>query len=334
MIPRGATYGAAMAAGRALLQAADVQMAALDTRLLAAAAANLDTAELIGRAGDVVPPECVERLDGFLARRAAGEPVARILAAKEFWGRAFRVSTATLVPRPDTEILVEAVLEAVPDRRAALRICDLGTGTGAILVALLCELPGSGGWGVDICAEAVRVARANAEALGVGDRAVFYEAGFHEAGFHEAGLRGAGLRGAGLQAGSGGPFDIVVSNPPYIRSGDIADLPAEVRDHDPRQALDGGPDGLDAYRCILDRLPAILAPRALVAFEVGRGQAGAVLEMCANAGIGALGVRRDLAGIDRVVHGWWDPPRPLDGQRKKRLEKSALPDSVATRTEG
>jgi len=223
-------------------------------------------------------------LSGALARRLAGEPVARIVGAWEFWGLPFGLAPDTLVPRADTETLVETALARHPDPARPLRILDLGTGSGCILVALLSERARAFGVGLDRSESALIQARANAAANGVGARAAFVCADW--------------------TAGLGGAFDLVVSNPPYIPAGHIATLADEVRLHDPAAALDGGADGLDAYRRILAEVargPVRLAEDASLVFEVGHDQAEAVLALGQEHGFVPGGVTRDLAGHARVV---------------------------------
>ncbi len=225
------------------------------------------------------------RMETFVGRRLAGEPVDRILGRREFWSLSLRLSRETLSPRPDTETVVEAALTAVrasqngPER--APKILDLGVGSGAILLALLAELPAATGVGVDRSEDAVRTARENARQLGFAARASF----------------GVGDWGAAI--GRGG-FGLVVSNPPYIASATIESLAVEVRDHDPRAALDGGADGLDAYRAILPDLGRLLAPGGTAVLEVGAGQADLVSEMAAALGF-AVTARNDLGGLPRVL---------------------------------
>lgn len=280
------TFRAALAEARAMLGRAGVPNAGLDARLLMSDAAGIATAALIAREGEELPDLAEAAFQSHLNRRLAGAPVARILGEKEFWGLPFRVSEATLVPRPETEILVEIVLGYARSRtNAAIGICDLGTGTGAILVALLSELPWARGAAVDISQAALEIARNNAERLGVLTRISFHHADFGNA--------------------PDGPFDVVVSNPPYVRSGAIAGLQPEVREHDPRVALDGGPDGLGAYRSILARAPSILKEDGLLALEVGHDQGAAVAALCRAVGFGGVAVSPDLAGTDRMVSGRW-----------------------------
>ena len=207
--------------------------------------------------------------------------MARLLGAREFWGLEFELSADTLVPRPETETLVEAVLAARPDRAAALRIADLGTGTGALLAALLSEYPRAHGVGTDISDAALTVARANLAGLSLADRADFVLSDW-----------GGALAG---------PFDVIVVNPPYIASADISGLDPEVRDHEPRRALDGGPDGLIAYRRIVADLPRLLAPGGIAVLELGIGQDVAVGELAQAAGLSVRGVAADLAGVPRAL---------------------------------
>lgn len=277
------TYGAALAEARAALARAGVDGAARDARLLLLDAAGLDAAALIARDREDISRVARSAFDAHMKRRMAGEPVARILGQKEFWGLPFKLDAATLVPRDDTETLVERVLEEARRRPPDISICDLGTGSGAILIALLTELPEAHGTATDISQAALAMARENADRLGVAARIAFREASFAQ--------------------GPCGRFDMVVSNPPYVESGAIAGLSREVRDHDPRAALDGGPDGLDAYRTILGRLPELVAEGGFVAFEVGHEQGERVAALCREARLEDISIARDLAGRDRVVTG-------------------------------
>jgi len=216
---------------------------------------------------------------GLAARRATGEPIARILGEKEFYGLSLILSPETLVPRPDTETVVDAVL-ASTERSAGTAILDLGTGSGAILLALLTELPNATGVGIDRSAEAVATAAKNAERLGIARRAQF--------------------RPGDWMAGIERRFDLVVSNPPYIARDEIESLPVEVRAHDPHVALDGGADGLDAYRAVFPDLDRVLTAEGRGFFEIGFGQATDVAALAKQSGFGCLFVR-DLAGTERVA---------------------------------
>jgi release factor glutamine methyltransferase len=264
-----------------------IESAELDARLLAGAVLGLDLTGLISAAARRLNDDEATRLDDFARRRLAGEPVARILGVKEFWGLPLSLTPATLVPRPDTETIVEAALDLLRmeyEDDHPLRIADIGTGSGAILLALLSEKPDAFGIGTDISEAALRTAKANAGQLGLASRTAFVACDYVSA-----------LSGA---------FDLIVSNPPYIRSGDIDALAVEVRDHDPRRALDGGLDGLDAYRRIAPEAVRLLAPRGSLILEVGHDQSAAVEALIATAGLSLPGApKADLAGIRRAVTG-------------------------------
>ena len=261
--------------------------AELDARLLIGHALGLDLTGLITAAQRQVTPDEAARLEEFARRRLAGEPVARILGEKEFWGLPLQLSSATLVPRPDTETVVELALEllrAGGDLSRPLRIADLGTGSGAILLALLSELPAARGFGTDISEDALQTAAANAARAGLSDRATFVACDY--------------------ASGLAGPFDLIVSNPPYIRSTDIGGLAVEVRNHDPLAALDGGADGLDAYRALIPPAASLLAPGAALVVEAGEGQSGQIQALMTAAGLTpATAPKADLAGIPRAVAG-------------------------------
>ena len=216
-------------------------------------------------------------------RRFAREPVARIVGSKEFWSLKLSLTDATLVPRPETETVVEAALAAIDaqsPRTRLRRIADLGTGSGALLLALMRELPNAFGVGTDTSPRALMVARANARRLGVAPVAFI---------------------ACDMAAAFCGPFDLIVSNPPYIRSGDIDALAPEVRDFDPRAALDGGPDGLDCFRAIAAAVPALLAPDGVLVVELGAGQAPAAAALFAAAGLAPWPPRTDLHGVPRAL---------------------------------
>jgi len=269
----------------ARFRSAGLESAELDGRLLVGAALGLDLTGMITAANRALTSDESTRLDAFATRRLRSEPVARILGRKEFWGLPLRLSAATLVPRPDTETVVELALQIVRASGArGLRIADIGTGTGAILLALLHELPDAFGVGTDVSLEALRTARENAADLGLASRAAFVACSY----------------AAPLASG----FDLIVSNPPYIRSADIEELEAEVRDFDPRAALDGGADGLDAYRALIPRAADSLLPGGSLVVEAGQGQSGPIEAMMTGAGlITHSRVKTDLAGIPRAVTG-------------------------------
>lgn len=269
----------------ARFEAAGIDSAALEARLLTGAVLGLDLTGLIAQGWRQLNEDDAARLDTLAQRRLAGEPVARILGTREFWGLPLKLSADTLVPRADTETVVEAalsVLRAEGRMQAPLRIADLGTGSGAIMLALLTELPAATGVGTDLSAAAIDTATANAQGTGLARRARFLVSDYAD--------------------GLSGPFDLIVSNPPYIRSADIATLAPEVRDHDPHLALDGGRDGLDAYRRIAPQAAALLADGGLLVLEIGQGQDSAVSRLVTAAGLTVMGpARADLAGIGRAV---------------------------------
>lgn len=281
----GQTVEAARRALTVRFESAAIESAALDARLLIGHALGLDLTGLITSAQRQLTPVESARLEDFARRRLAGEPVARIVGEKEFWGLPLKLSPATLVPRPDTETVVELALELLRADGAVnrpLRIADLGSGSGAILLALLSELPTAYGFGTDISEQALQTAAANAEGAGLAARATFIACDY--------------------ASGLSGLFDLIVSNPPYIRAADIADLAVEVRNHDPRAALDGGADGLDAYRALIPQAAGLLAPGAILIVEAGEGQSGLINGLMTLAGLTSTGApKADLGGVPRAV---------------------------------
>lgn len=271
--------GEAVRAAAARLRDAGCDTPELDARSLAESAFGMSRAALV--AGGPAAAEGLARLDVLVGRRAGGEPVARILGRREFWGLDFALAPETLVPRPDSETIVETALAEIGPRDRAFRALDLGTGTGCLLLAILSERPRAHGVGVDLSPAAAAAARSNAAALGLSDRASFV-----------VGSWGAPLNGR---------FDLVASNPPYIESADIAGLEREVRIHDPRLALDGGADGLDAYRAIAAGLGALLAEDGVAVLELGAGQGDAVSTLLAEAGFETTRVVPDLGGVPRAL---------------------------------
>lgn len=276
------TYAEALSEGRAALQKSGAESPALDARLLLAHAAGLDAAALIARGNDELPGLAKQAFKNHLKRREEGEPVARIFGEAEFFGLRLKLGPATLIPRPETETLVEVVLaEARSCFPPDVSICDLGTGSGAIAIALLSQLPKACATATDISEDALSIAMLNAGQHGVRSRMTFRRAAFGEP--------------------LDGPFDIVVSNPPYIRSDVIGTLAREVREHDPRVALDGGLDGLAAYRAILKNAKELFAEGGILALEIGYDQGESVAALCSEAGLGNVATHRDLAGRERVV---------------------------------
>jgi release factor glutamine methyltransferase len=263
---------------------AGIDSAEMDARLLMAHALGIDRAELIANAERALKPNEIKTIDALGERRLRHEPVARIFGRKEFWSLSLHVSPAVLVPRPETETVVEAALDIVVGdalQMEKLRLLDIGTGSGALLLALLSELPNAVGIGTDISADALEVARVNAERNNLAGRCTFIACDI----------------AAGLQ----GPFDLIVSNPPYVARGDIASLAPEVCDYDPALALDGGADGLDGYRAIAADARRLLAPGGKLFVELGAGQEAAVCALFTKAGLTVAAARADLAGIPRAL---------------------------------
>jgi release factor glutamine methyltransferase len=272
---------------RALIKQASEQLASrsietadLDARLLLQAVSSLRHEEIVAEPDLVVPPDVAARFWSLIVRRSSFEPVSRILGTREFYGRSFRVTPDVLDPRADTETLIGAVL-TLAEGKGPLRILDLGTGSGAIVVTLLAELPGAKAVASDISAAALKVAKGNAEALGVANRARFVQANWFD--------------------GVDGKFDLIVSNPPYIPLGDIAGLAVDVRDFDPPMALDGSPDGLEAYRRIASGAGGHLAPKGHVVLEIGAGQENAVNDLFRGQGFNRESRHFDLAGHVRCL---------------------------------
>jgi release factor glutamine methyltransferase len=283
----GQTVETARRALTARFESAAIESAELDARTFAGHVLGLDLTGLITSAQRRLTEDESARLEDCARRRLAGEPVARIIGEKEFWGLPLGLSAATLVPRPDTETVVELALELLRADGATsrpLRIADLGTGSGAILLALLSELPTAQGFGTDISEQALQTAAANAGRTGLAPRATFIACDY--------------------ATGLSGLFDLIVSNPPYIRAADIAGLAVEVREYDPRTALDGGADGLDAYRALIPQAADLLAPGAALVVEAGEGQSGPINGLMTLSGLTPTGApKADLAGIPRAVAG-------------------------------
>jgi release factor glutamine methyltransferase len=268
---------------KARLQAAGVEGPVIDARLLVEAAAGASRTDIIADPHRLLSDDQAAALEGFIARRERREPVSHILGRKGFWKIMLQVTADVLTPRPDTETLVELVLRDLPEAKP-FSVLDLGVGSGAILLAILAERPAGKGLGVDVSDEALAVARENAANLGLAGRVAL--------------LRGDWTRGLD-DAG----FDLVVANPPYVRSAEIATLAPEVRDHEPRLALDGGPDGLDAYRLLAPEIIRVLKPGGRFAVEIGFDQSAEVETLFRGAGAQAVSTYKDLANRDRVVAG-------------------------------
>lgn len=281
------TLDAAHVAAARALRDGGIGTPALDARVLLCHSTGLSHEALIAHGGEPLPPAAAARLTGYVARRLAGEPVSRIKGTREFYGRDFRIDPHTLDPRPDTETLIGAALRIVTEEGLEgqpLRLLDLGTGSGCILLTLLAELPNAEGIGTDLSSGALRLAAANARHLGVEGRTRLVAADWFE--------------------GLSGQFDLILTNPPYIAAGEIAALSPEVAGHDPRAALDGGADGLDAYRSIAAKAAAFLAPGGHLLVEIGPTQVQAVARLFRAAGLAVDegGVLFDLAGRPRGLH--------------------------------
>ena len=265
----------------AQLRLAGIEQPWREARILLAEATGASVSTIMAWPERIISREHEALFAGWLSRRLDQEPVSRILGHREFWSLSFIVTPATLDPRPDSETLVEAVLAVFPNRNRPYRIVDFGTGTGCLLIALLSEDPNAYGLGIDRSAAAARVAQANAEALGFANRTSIVICDWDEA--------------------ITGGFDIIISNPPYIPSPEIATLMPAVRDYDPLPALDGGHDGLDPYRVLCHAAQRLLKPDGAVFFEVGQGQENDAEQLLRVAGLENCDYRRDLAGIVRVV---------------------------------
>jgi release factor glutamine methyltransferase len=307
-MPETGTLAAAFVTAAGILREAGLETPELDARLLLCHAAGLSHEALVAGAREALGPDAAVRLDGALARRLKREPVARITGMREFYGRRFALGPEALDPRPDTETLIEAALDVAVTKNwqtKPLNLLDLGTGTGCILVTLLAELPHARGLGIDLSPDAVALAAVNARRHGVASRAHFMAANWLDA--------------------TAGPFDLVLSNPPYIATGEIVSLADEVGAYDPRLALDGGADGLEAYRRIAARARHVLADDGRLLVEIGPSQGEAVTEIFAAAGLDCDqtgGVRLDLAGRPRVLVAGVD--LSCDSQAKKDLENGDI----------
>lgn len=259
--------------------------AATDAEVLARHVLGWDRATWLARRREPAPPGFEVRYAPLAGRREKREPVSCITGRREFWGLAFAVGPAVLTPRPETELIVETAIERFGGRRdARLAIADVGAGSGCLAVALAREFPRAAVTAVDVSPAALAVAGRNAAAHGVADRIARVAAPL-----------------ADWLAGGGADFDLIVANLPYVPTGELASLPPEVRLHEPRIALDGGPDGLDPLRGLLRGAAARLKPDARIIVELGRGQADALRDAAAASGIALLDVRSDLQGIPRTA---------------------------------
>ncbi|MEW5704322.1 MAG: peptide chain release factor N(5)-glutamine methyltransferase [Pseudomonadota bacterium] len=274
--------GQAIRTAAAMLRRAGIgDSAPLEARLLVAYALGVSRESLLGHPERALPSSAADRLAGLLRRRASREPLSHLLGVREFWSLPFQVTPATLDPRPDSETLIRAALDRVANREAPLRILDLGTGSGCLLLSLLSELPNATGLGVDLQEAALAIARRNAEALGYDDRARFLVSDW----------------GRGIDA----RFDLILSNPPYIPDADIDCLQPEIARYESRIALQGGADGLVRYREMAPHLRRLLCPEGAVFLEIGDGQAAAVVRILAEHGFEVRRLCKDLAGLPRCI---------------------------------
>ncbi len=282
----GASYDALLRDTAVALTAAGIDNVRFEARLLLSHAAGLAIEQLVSRGRDAAPPAVAASLRELTARRVRREPMAYILGEREFWGLPFKVSPAVLIPRPDSETVIETVLDLLPDHARPLRILDLGLGSGCLLLTLLREYPQATGVGIDASDEALAVAQANARSLGVASRARLVAGDWRQAGWAER---------------LDGPFDLLVSNPPYIESATVEGLMPEVAKHEPWLALDGGADGLAAYRDIAAGALRLVVRGGWAIVEGGEGQAPDIAGLFAAAGFTPRAARKDLGGVDRVV---------------------------------
>ena len=275
------TIGRLLAAAATRLAAAGIAEPRHEARLILALVLGIEPATVLGWPERPVEPKLAASADALVARRARGEPVSRLRGKREFWSLDFALSPDTLDPRPDSETLVAAALADIPDRTAVLRVVDFGTGTGCLLLALLSDLPKATGIGIDIAPGAVAVAESNAMALGLAGRAEF--------------------RIGSWNIRIDGPADVILANPPYIPSSEIGRLPVEVLAFDPRVALDGGPDGLSAYRALGAAIRGLLGPAGKAYIEIGAGQGLQVARVLGETGLTVTAEHCDLGGIERCV---------------------------------
>lgn len=282
----GARYDVLLRDAAVALTTAGIDNARFEARLLLAHAGGVTSEWLVAHGDEVAAPAMAEAVRALTARRVRREPMAYILGEREFWGLPFKVSPAVLVPRPDSETLIEAALALMPGRTEPWRILDLGVGSGCLLLTLLREFPNACGVGMDASPAALAVAEANATALSVGARVSLVDGDWQEPGW-------AGRLG--------GPFDLLVSNPPYIETNAIEGLMPDVARFEPRLALDGGGDGLSAYRAIASEAAGLVVRGGRLLVEAGEGQADEISAFFVSAGFSVMPPWKDLGGIDRIV---------------------------------
>ncbi len=267
--------------GTAALRQQDVPNPRFDAQLLMSHATGFGRLALLTESERPLSAEEQAAFDAMIERRCKREPVSHIIGRREFWSLDFHVNKHVLDPRPDSETLIAAVLGCIENKAAPLSILDLGTGSGCLLLALLSELPNARGTGIDISRPALDVCAANAMALGLSDRVRFLQGDW--------------------ALGLSGPFNVIVTNPPYITDQDMGSLAPEVARHEPHGALSGGLDGLDAYRRLIPQTPRLLDPNGFIALEIGQGQVESVGALLTDSGLEIDGIHNDLAGIPRCL---------------------------------
>lgn len=275
------TLGEALRTTERALIDAGIESAAVDARILVAHAARVPRERLVLDPGKALSDDAALRASCYAQRRAKREPVALITRHRGFWTLELQVNRSTLVPRPDSETLVQAALDRCPDKNGAYRVLDLGTGTGCLLLAFLAERPNATGLGIDLSARAVKLARANARSAGLDERADF----------------AVGNWGQGIE----GRFNLILTNPPYVRDDEWAGLEDDVRLYEPKSALLAGADGLDAYRALVSDAARLLAADGAFLGEIGPGQAGALAELLERSGFAVVETKRDIGGVERCV---------------------------------
>ena len=264
------------------LEQAKIDEANSEARLIISYALGLTRSEIIHRNDEKLSENQITRCRSFAKRRSAREPMAYLIGEKEFWSLPFKVSPETLIPRPDSETLVDAVLDHARKAGTPKRLLDIGTGSGCLLAALLSEWPEATGIGIDNNEGAVSVARLNLDRLGLAERGEIVSATWPTYQPREE-------------------FDLVISNPPYIPTAEIRTLEPDVRDYEPLSALDGGPDGLEVHREVADQTRAVLKTRGLIAVEFGIGQSSYIQQIYCAAGFDSIHIHKDLNGTDRCL---------------------------------
>lgn len=297
------TYAALLGEGHAQLERAGIAGAALDARILLEFASRCDHTQLIARSEEHPSAEAIQKYSDALEQRRRRVPLAYIIGAKEFWSLTFQVNAATLIPRPESEHLVEEALKLFPERATPGRVLDLGTGSGCLLISILSERPNLFGVGIDLSIAALQVAAENSRRHGVAGRAAF-------------------LQGDWAQAITGA-WDLIVCNPPYLSAGELEAAQPEVREHEPHLALSPGTDGLDAFRKIAPALHDLLKPRGVAVLEIGSTQPTSVSAILESAGLGSMTVRPDLAGLPRVLIAQKTLTNKQARTSKKRLESTS-----------